>query len=273
MRQTPKIKALANRKGGVGKTTTAVNLAAALSELGLKVLLLDLDSQGHASEHVGMKVEKGSPAYRVIAEGRAIVDCVQRTDDSEQPSRFGFDILAGGDDLSTAEALMATDTTGNGRMVLREALEEVPPGRWDLVLLDCPPSLKDMTQAALTASHGVFVPLPMEALPFDGFRRLLTTIDGVRKYANRELVVEAVIETISDPRTNLANDVRTEVRDIVSTHVAVRRDALLEQRIRKNVKLAEAPKRHQTVFAHDNTCHGAVDYRALAVALRERGLV
>lgn len=266
MPQPPKIKALANRKGGVGKTTTAVNLAAALAQLERRVLLLDLDSQGHASIHVGMKVDKGSPAYRVIAEGRAIVDCAQATP-------FGFDILAGGDDLSTAEALMSTDTTGNGRMVLREALEEIPTGRWDLVLLDCPPSLKDMTQAALIAAHGVFVPLPMEVLPLDGFRRLLVTIDGVRKYANRELQVEAVIETISDPRTNLASATRDDAYGMMAEHPAVKPSALLSTRIRKNIRLAEAPKEGKTVFAHDDACHGADDYRALAIELREKGLV
>jgi chromosome partitioning protein len=268
MAYPPKVKALSQRKGGVAKTTSAVNLSAMLAKYhGRRVLLWDCDSQGHASKYLGMQqLTKGSPSYGVLAEGRAIIDCAQ-------PTGFGFDLLAGGQDLSTAEALMGSNTSGNGRMVIREALEELPAGRWDVVLLDCPPSLKDMTQAALIACNGVLVPLPMEPLPYDGFEMLMTTIEGVRRYSNQSLAVQAIFEATTDPRTLLAATIRDRLDKFIEQHALLTPELLLSQRVRRNIRLAEACDAAKPITHFDETCHGAADYRALADELVARGIL
>ncbi|MEY4510969.1 MAG: hypothetical protein RLZZ450_3091 [Pseudomonadota bacterium] len=260
-----KVLAIANRKGGCAKTTSAVNLAAIFAELGKRVLLIDLDSQGHASEHIGMRVDVDSPVYRVLARSENVVDLARACP-------FGFDVLAGGKDIAAAELFMKTSTSGNGRMVLREALEDVPSGRWDVVLLDCPPALDQLTMAALIACDGVLVPLPLEPLPFDGLKRLLESIEGVRRYDNRALTVQAVFVTLCNERTILASTIREEVEQLIPGNPLFAPAAMLNSRVRRNIALAEASKAARPVTAYNPACHGADDYRELAGELVARGV-
>lgn len=258
--------AIVNHKGGVGKTTTALNLAVPLAvEHQKRVLAMDLDSQGHLSKHLGRRVDRESPMFRMLARGETIAACAE-------PTGYGFDVVAGGRDVGAAQALMRTDVTGNGRMQLREALAEIPVGTWDVVLLDCPPALADMTTAALIAANAAIIPLPMEDLPLDGMIELLKTIEGVRKYDNPKLTVRAVFETMSNPNTILSATIREDVQQRLAGSDVFSGDALLTQRVRRNIPLAEAARAQRPVSAYNPMCHGAEDYRALAAELVARGV-
>jgi chromosome partitioning protein len=256
--------AVSNRKGGVGKTASAVNLAAQWAMDGLRVLAWDLDSQANLSTHLGQLHEKNSPSFGVLTEGRAIVDSAIATS-------WGFDVLAGGSDLSTAEAMMRTDQAGTGRMVIREALEEIPAGTYDVVLLDCPPSVLDMTQAALIAATSVVVPVPFERHAVDGFEKLLKTMAGIARYDNPELKVSCVVETLYDSRaTVLANELRPRVLELLDSPLVQPR-ALLETRVRICKAIAKAAKDGVPVHVKEPDCHAVDDYRALAAEMRKRG--
>jgi chromosome partitioning protein len=263
---TPKIKAVVNRKGGAGKTTTAVSLCACFAESGKHGLLLDMDSQGHASKSLGLRVTEGrSGLYRVLVDGEAIVNNAVDTG-------HGFDLVTSAKDAAEVEIRMTLQP--DGRMQLREALAEIPAGRWDYVLIDCPPALGHLTQSALIASDGVIVPLPMEELPFDGFQELLDTITGVRRHDNRTLTIQAIFETMSDSRTTLATVTRGELEEILGKDNPIAAaEALLSLRVRRNIALAEAPAARKPVTVHKPKSHGSADYRALASALTERGIV
>jgi chromosome partitioning protein len=261
-----KIKAVVNRKGGAGKTTTAVSLCACFAEAGKRGLLIDLDSQGHASKSLGLRVAEGrSGLYRVLVDGDPIVKHVVDTG-------HGFDLITSSKDAAEVEIRMTMQSAG--RLQLREALAEIPPGRWDYVLIDCPPALGHLTQSALIACDGVIVPLPMEALPFDGFQELLDTISSVRRHDNRTLTIQAIFETMSDPRTTLATVTRGQLESVLGTNNPIAAtEALLELRVRRSIALAEAPDTSKPVTAHKPSSKGTADYRALACALTERGIV
>ena len=252
--------ALTNQKGGVGKTTSGVNLAAAFVERGHRVLLIDLDPSGQASAHVGRRVNsEASPAWRVLARGDAIEANVV-------PADGGFDLLAGGDDVAEAESLMTGAVRGRGRYVLREALEEVAPGRWDLVLIDCSPTLGQLVASALIAAHGVLIPIALEAMPLDGFEKLTRVLANAQKYENHALQIDGIFVTKTNERTNLAQWVRAELRERWEAE-------LLACSIRINTDLAAAFWAKRTVFSHAPRSNGASDYRALADELLKRGII
>jgi chromosome partitioning protein len=246
--------AIANQKGGVGKTTTAVNLAAVLGEMGKRVLLVDLDPQGNASTHVGMRVDKHSPAGQALM-GMAPMAGLVRA------SSFGFDILPGGKGTRVAESHLTINPDDAVR--LREQLHEAQS--WDTVLLDCPPSLGFILHAALLAADGVIVPMLLESLPLEGLSDLLGTIDRQR-LQNTDLKLSAIFATKSDERTVLGRDVLASLKK----HCG---DTLLTTSVRRNVALAAAPSAEQPITHYAPSSAGAEDYRALAAELTQRGVV
>lgn len=255
-----KVLAIAHRKGGVGKTTTAVNLAAILAET-QRVLLLDLDTQRNASLHLGVRldVRESSPAYRVLAMAKSLVaEAVQ--------TPFGFDLLAAHGDIEEAVDKMRRAIGGRGRMVVREALEEIPKDRWDVVIIDCPPNVGDITNAALIASNSVLVPMAMQPLPYEGLLDLMDLIDTVKKYDNPGLRVAGVFATLTDDSTTLYDVVKARVEQLFG-------EGMLPVRIRRNIALAEAAEAAKPVTHHKQDCNGAQDYRALAAHLRDTGVV
>lgn len=252
--------AVVNRKGGVGKTTTAVNVAAVLAERGRRVLLVDLDTQRNASTHVGLKHEPPlpSPVYRVLVDGELI-------DELAQSTGFGFDLLASGRDLDEVANQMRRALTGDGHLAMLEALRRVE-GRWDMVLLDTPPNVGDVTTAALIAADYALIPTIMQTLPYEGLLEVLDLIDELIKGPNPELRVLGIFSTLTNDQTTLADIIRGKIDERCPGD-------LLEARIRINTALGQASERGMPVLHHDSTCHGSEDYRALVTELATRGVV
>lgn len=251
--------AICHRKGGVGKTTTAVNMSAVLAERGQRVLLIDLDSQRNASLHLGVRLPKDSPspAYKVLAKGKALADECMRTP-------FGFDLLPCTDDLVDASEKMTRAIGGQGRLVLREALQEAD-GKWDTVIIDCPPDLGMITTAAMIAAQGLIIPMIMHKLPYEGLLEILEVVTVLRKYDNPALKIEAVFATIMDDNTILAATVRDRVEQLLGV-------TMLPLRIRRNNALAEASEAERPVTHYKPDCNGAFDYRALVTQFQAMGV-
>lgn len=244
-----RIIAVTNQKGGVGKTTTSVNLAASLTETGRRVLLVDLDAQGNATMGSGInKHEVARTGYDVLMGHAAIQDVIVNAPDA------GYDLLPGNADLTAAEVELMDK--GDRERRLRSALTYVQPD-YDLVFIDCPPSLNMLTINALAAAHGVFIPIQCEYYALEGLSALLDTIEQVRATVNPELEIEGLLRTMYDARNNLANDVSAQLQE----HFG---DRLYRTIVPRNVRLAEAPSHGLPVLRYDRGSRGAAAYLALA---------
>jgi chromosome partitioning protein len=243
-----RIIAVANQKGGVGKTTTAVNLAAALARTPKRVLLVDLDAQGNATMGSGIdKRELAASSCDVLLDESPARDAIVTTPE-------GFDLLPGNTDLTAAE-IELMDAEGREQR-LKRALDAVR-GDYDFILLDCPPALSLLTLNALTAADSVLVPMQCEYYALEGLSSLVRTIDALKGRLNPALEIEGVLRTMFDVRNNLANAVSAELVE----HFG---DKVFRTIVPRNVRLAEAPSHGQSIVGYDRGSRGAVAYLGLA---------
>jgi chromosome partitioning protein len=257
--------AIINQKGGVGKTTTAVNLSAALARAGQRVGLIDVDPQAHASLHLGLDPRSSVPTvYDLLTEETRIADLWQRAGSSPMPEEENLWVAASHIDLAAVEVELA-GVVGR-EVILRDKLAEAE-SEFDYVLIDCPPSLGILTINALAAADDVFLPLQPHFLALHGLSKLLKTIGLVNERLNERLQLAGVVLCLYESGTKLAAEITNDVdlffkeaRKGGKAWGAVR---LFETRIRRNIRLAESPSFGQSIFAYAGKSPGAEDYRAL----------
>jgi chromosome partitioning protein len=260
----PRILVLANQKGGVGKTTTAINLGTALAAIGEKVLILDLDPQGNASTGLGIdRKSRRISTYHVLAGEASLAEAITET---AVPSLF---VAPSTLDLLGVELEIANERNRSHR--LRSAIGALAAQQvtepFTYILIDCPPSLNLLTINALTAADAVLVPLQCEFFALEGLSQLLKTVEQVRTALNPELTIHGIVLTMFDPRNNLSGQVVADVRQFMGSKV-------YETMIPRNVRVSEAPSHGKPVLLYDLKCAGSQAYLRLAseVIQRERAL-
>ncbi|TDL94334.1 ParA family protein [Macrococcus brunensis] len=251
-----KILAIANQKGGVGKTTTSVNLSAALAERGKKVLLVDTDPQGNATSGVGIdKNNVKFSVYDMLVEDVSINRVVLKTE-QENLSIIPANIALAGAEIELVSAM-------SREVRLKYAFKELEES-FDYIIIDCPPSLGLLTINSFTAATGIIIPVQCEYYALEGLSQLLNTIKLVQRHLNQSLEIEGVLLTMLDARTNLGNDVMAEVR----SHFG---DKVYDTIIPRNVRLSEAPSHGQPINVYDARSTGAKTYADLAEEVINHG--
>ena len=233
-----------NQNGGTGKTTTTINLGSALRKLGKRVLLVDLDPQANLSYSLGI-TEPATTLADVFSEHQKLSDCVQERD--------GLFIVPGSNELVDIEISLVNQP--EREQFLKRLLEELPD--FDYILIDCPPSLSLLTVNALVASQEVLIPLQMEVLTLQGLGQILNTVQQIKTTWNSDLKVKGIVVVMYDKRRKLSTEIEEYLKENLEEYI-------FRQRIRLNVKLAEAPSFGQSVLDYDASSHGAKDYLSLA---------
>ena len=244
-----KIIAVTNQKGGVGKTTTSVNLAAALAATKRKVLLIDLDPQGNAA--MGCGVVKDELAYSSC---ELLLEEVPVTEIVLKNPELGFDLIPGNADLTAAEVRLMSVVHRERR--LADALLPIKEN-YDYILIDCPPSLNMLTLNAMVAANSVLIPMQCEYYALEGLSALMATLRNIRDSVNPGLYLEGILRTMVDTRSRLGKDVSDQLQEYFGEKV-------FRTSIPRNIRLAEAPSHGQPVLAYDKSSRGAVAYIALA---------
>ncbi|MEL7465590.1 MAG: AAA family ATPase [Pseudomonadota bacterium] len=252
--------ALANQKGGVGKTTTAINLATAMAAIGKQVLLVDLDPQGNASTGLGIDAENRSPSTYDLLLGDADLPSVLRK--TQIP---GLQIAPSEQDLSGADMELSSleNRTHRLQTALRSLDLKSDEAAFDYVFIDCPPSLNLLTVNALAASDSVLVPLQSEFFALEGLSQLMKTIERVREGINPRLEIQGVVLTMTDRRNNLSMQVEEDARGALGSLV-------YQTVVPRNVRLSEAPSHGLPAIVYDQQCAGSVAYQALAGEFLQR---
>lgn len=250
-----KVISFINQKGGVGKTTTCVNLAAYLAVMGKKVLIVDLDPQGNASSSVGVnKEDKPKTIYNVIVEDNEIEEVVLKT------KVEGLDIVPSSVDLAGAEIELVQ--MNNREKIVKKIVNKIK-GSYDFLCIDCPPSLGLLTVNALTASDSVVIPIQTEYFALEGLSQLMYTLKLVKKHLNPEIDVEGVVLTMKDARSNLGTQVAQDITKYFGKKV-------YETIIPRNIKLAEAPSYGEPICVYDPKSAGAFAYKLLTEEFLKR---
>jgi len=246
--------AISNQKGGVGKTTSAINIAASLAALKYRVLLIDLDPQGNATMGCGIdKREVEASVCEVMLGEKTLAEVRLKANPGD------FDVVPANQDLTAAEVALLSK--GDGReSTLKRACAPII-GDYDVILIDCPPSLNIVTLNALVAANSVLVPMQCEYYAMEGLSALLATVNDVRQTVNPELELEGILRTMHDPRNNLANEVSSQLIE----HFG---DKVFKTIVPRNVRLAEAPSFGMPALFHDKESRGAMAYLALASELK-----
>jgi chromosome partitioning protein len=259
--------AVLNQKGGVGKTTTAVNIAAALAATGMKVVAVDLDPQAHLTIHLGLEPETvQSGSYGVLTQAEEFEHAVL-------PVRQNLWLLPANINLVGAESELVSVV---GReTILREAIRPIED-KFDYLIIDCPPSLGLLTLNALAAVDEILIPLQPHFLALQGFGKLLQTVELVNRRINPKLKVEGILLCMYDSRASLPKEVKADIEQFLDkargTNCAWAQAQILPVCIRRNIKLAEAPSYGKTIFEYEQNCHGAQDYKEVAAFIHGREL-
>lgn len=251
-----KIIAITNQKGGVGKTTTSVNLSAALAYLGKKVLLIDIDPQANATQGIGInRSQLDLTVYDAITQGTPIKDILLHSDVKN------LDVIPANIDLAGVEIELSQVKSGREQR-LKNAIKEIQ-NQYDYIIIDCPPALGLLNTNALTAAHSVLIPVQCEYYALEGLTQLLNTILLTQSVFNEDLTIEGVLLTMLDLRTNLGIEVSQEVRKYF-------KEKVYNTVIPRNVKLSEAPSEGLAIFDYDNNSEGARAYRDFAKEVCKR---
>lgn len=254
-----KVISIANQKGGVGKTTTAVNLSACIAERGKKVLLVDIDPQGNATSGLGVEAHQDKSVYNVLVDSISMEDTIQGTMIKK------LDVCPANINLAGAEIELVSMVSRENR--LKKAIDSVKD-KYDYVVIDCPPSLGLITLNAFTASDSVLVPIQCEYYALEGLGQLINTIKLVQMHLNQNLIVEGVVLTMFDARTNLSSEVAIEVEKYFGNKV-------FQTIIPRNIRLSEAPSHGLPITLYDKDSKGAETYKKLAkelLTLNEKGV-